>query len=181
MKIFVFVFLLIAPCHAQDVFHHGTRPVDFDRPQIPTDASAALLEPLEVIYPDSAMRRGWEGVAIIAAWIDRRGDVAYAELAESSGHAMLDSVALTAVLSGYFKAAQRDGQPVASRMSIPVEFRLRRDVDAYDAVKSGEELQQEADELSRAKEMLEEEQRRIDEEIRRLKEQQKKDATKDTK
>lgn len=162
---------------AQEGRHHGTRPADFDRPQEPTEQPAALIEPLEVFYPDTAMKAGWEGVCVVAAWIDRGGDVAYAEVARSSGRSMLDSVALDAVLRGYFKAAQRKGRPAGSRLSIPVEFRLRRDENQYDAVKSGEQLEQEAGELRRAREMLEEERRKLQEEIQRLKEQQKRDST----
>jgi len=171
------VFLLTVSVSAQDVLRHGTRPLDFDQTQEPTELAAELLEALDIAYPDTAVRRGWEGVSIIAAWIDRHGDVAYAELAQSSGYGMLDSAALQAVLRGYFKAAQRGGRPVGSRLSIPVEFRLRRDENAYDAVKSGEQLEQEADEIRRAKEMLEEEQRRVEEEIRRLREQIRKDSS----
>jgi len=177
MKILLFLFLLILPCRAQDVLHRGTRPADFDRPQPPTGKPAELLEPLDVAYPDTAMRRGWEGVSVVAAWVDRRGAVTYAEVSGSSGFTPLDSIALEAVLQGYFKAAQRNGRPVGTRVSIPVEFRLRRDEDEYDAIKSSEQLQQEAQELRRAREMYEEEQRRIEEEIRQLKERLKRDTT----
>ena len=176
MKAILLFLLIPIACLAQDPLRHGTRPADFDRPQPPTEQAAELMEPLEVAYPDTAMKQGWEGVAVVAAWIDRRGDVVYAEVARSSDHVLLDSIALQSVLRGYFKAAQRGGRPVGSRVSIPVEFRLRRDRENYDAVKSGEELQQEAEELRRAREMLEEERRRLQEEIRRLKEKQAADS-----
>lgn len=153
---------------------YGTRPVDFDDMQEPTDEAAVLLDPLEVSYPDSAMKRGWEGVAVVAAWIDRSGYPVYAEVQESSGHGDLDGLALQAVIKGNFKAARRNGRNVGARVTIPVEFRLRREHESYDAVKSEQQLQKEADELRRAREMLEEEQQRLEEEIRLLKEQQKK-------
>ncbi len=161
--------------------HFGDRPRGFDAAQAPTDEAAALLDPLEVAYPDSAMRSGMEGVALIAAWVDARGYVVYGELRESSGHAMLDSVALRAVRRGNFKAARRAGENVASRVSIPVEFRLRRDEENYDAAKSEEALQQEAEELRRAKQMLEEERLRLEEELRRLKEEREKKLQQDNK
>ncbi len=167
--------LCTLPVHAQETTSRfGTRPVDFDDVQHPTDQPAELVEPLEVQYPDSALRRGWEGVAVVAAWIDRRGDVVYGELRESSGHPPLDNIALNAVRRGYFKSARRDGLNVGSRVTIPVEFRLRRAEENYDAGKSEEQLQQEAGELRRAREMLEEERLRLEEELRLLKEQQKK-------
>ncbi|MDT8323389.1 MAG: energy transducer TonB [Bacteroidota bacterium] len=152
--------------HAQQF---GERPAAFDAVQTPTDEAAELIDPLEVEYPDSALRSGMEGVALIAVWIDERGYAVYGELRESSGHALLDSLALRAVRRGNFKAARRAGKNVASRVSIPVEFRLRRDEENYDATKSGEQLQQEAEELRRAKQMLEEERLRLEEELRRLK------------
>lgn len=163
--------------HAQEF---GERPRDFDATQTPTDEAAVLIDPLEVPYPDSAMRSGLEGVTLIATWIDDRGYAVYGEVRESSGHALLDSIALRAVRRGNFKAARRGGKNVSSRVSIPVEFRLRRDAENYDAVKSEEQLQQEAEELRRAKQMLEEERLRLEEELRRLKEQRK-DAEREVK
>jgi len=151
---------------------HGVKPQGFDSPQTPTDVPAALLEPLETHYPTKAVEQRIEGVVMIAAWIDDKGYVLYAEVTTSSGHEVLDEAALASVVDGYFRAAKRNGHPVASRVSIPVEFRLHRDEDEYDAVKSPEQLMQERDELRRAREMLEEEQRKLEEEIRLLKEQQ---------
>jgi TonB family protein len=167
------VILAVTLCSAIDspLFgqQFGERPGGFDAAQAPTDEAAALVDPLEVEYPDSALRSGMEGVALIAVWIDERGYAVYGELRESSGHAVLDSIALRAVRRGNFKAARREGKNVASRVSIPVEFRLRRAEEEYDAAKSGEELQEEAEELRRAKQMLEEERLRLEEELRRLK------------
>ncbi|MCB2203644.1 energy transducer TonB [bacterium] len=149
----------------------GTRPAEFDQPQAPTEEAVRLLEPLEVEYPDWAMRQRIEGVSIVAVWIDAKGAPAYGELRESSGHAVLDSIALRAVRRGIYKAARREGTNVASRVSIPVEFRLRRDEDHYDATKSGEQLEQESEELRRARDMLHEEQQRLEAERKSLEEE----------
>ncbi len=161
---------------AQEPLSHGTRPSGFDSVQEPTERPAALLDGLEVTYPESAHKQRLEGVSIIAAWIDRQGYVPYAEVHESSGHRFLDSIALRAVVRGDFRAAQRNGRTVGSRVTIPVEFRLQRDEDQYDAVKSEEQLRQEAEELRRARQMIEEERIRLEEEIRRLKQRQKSDT-----
>ncbi|MCZ7557515.1 MAG: energy transducer TonB [Bacteroidia bacterium] len=171
--VLILIFLLAPVLPAQPAqLKYGHKPADFDGTQRPTEQAAELQQPLELRYPEAAASRNIEGVAIVAAWIDEKGYVAYAEVTKGSGYGMLDSAALDAVVAGDFKAAKRSGLPVASRVSIPVEFRLRRVSDEYDAAKSSEELEKEREELRRAKEMLEAEQRQLEEELRRLKEQQ---------
>jgi TonB family protein len=150
----------------------GEKPADFDGVQQPTERPAVLNTPLEVRYPDSAMQSQRQGMVLVSAWIDRNGYVTYAEVTRGSGHTDLDIEALRAVVEGDFNAARRDGTRCASRVSVPVEFRLSRSEDEYDAVKDSEQLRQEAEELRRARDMLQEEQRQLEEEIRRLKEQQ---------
>ncbi|MBE0644144.1 MAG: energy transducer TonB [Bacteroidetes bacterium] len=156
---------------------YGEKPVGFDGAQAPTDRAASLNTPLEVRYPDSAMRAQRQGVAVVAAWIDAKGYVIYAEVRRPSGHEDLDAEALRAVVDGDFKPAWRDGKPCASRISVPVEFRLKRSEEEYDAVKTGEQLEQEAEELRRARQMLEEEQRKLEEELRQMKEEKQKKET----
>jgi TonB family protein len=110
----------------------------------------------------------------VAAVVDQGGTVTYAEVRESSGHAMLDTAALDAVVNGYYRAARRDGKAVKSRITIPVEFRLDGDTERTQSDKSPGQLEKEKRELENAKRMLEEEQRQLQEEIERLKAQQKK-------
>ncbi|MFZ1729679.1 MAG: energy transducer TonB [Bacteroidota bacterium] len=175
-KLFLFMLLFTLTSQAQTLTW-GDKPVDFDGVQTPTERPASLNSPLEVRYPDSAMRAHRQGVAVVAAWIDAKGYVAYAEVQRGSGHADLDAEALRSVADGDFKAAWRNDNPCASRISVPVEFRLKREEDDYDAVKTGEQLQQESDEIRRSKQMLEEEQWKLEEELRLLKEAQKKKKT----
>ncbi len=175
-SVLLLLFFFAAAAQAQPL-SHGVKPGGFDGMQTPTDRAAALNSPLEVHYPDSAMQAQRQGVTVVAAWIDAKGFVPYAEVQKGSGHPDLDTEALRAVLDGDFKPAWRDGKPCASRVSVPVEFRLQRSRDEYDAVKSDEQLQQESDELRRARQMLEEEQRQLEEEIRRMKEESEKKKT----
>lgn len=170
MKILLFLLFLASTAAAQTLTH-GTKPVDFDGTQEPTDRAAALNTPLEVRYPDDAMRARRQGVTIVAAWVDAKGYVTYAEVRRSSGHGDLDAEALRAVVEADFKAAWRADKPCASRVSIPVEFRLGREEDEYDAVKTEEQLRQEADELRKAKQMLEEEERLLMEELHKAREE----------
>jgi TonB family protein len=150
----------------------GTKPDNFNAAQKATDAPARLKQPLDVVYPDTAMKKKLEGIVIVSAFIDASGSVVYGEVERSSGFRLLDSAALSIVRDGNFIAAQRDGKRTASRMTIPVEFRLNRD--DWDADKTVEELQEEKRDLEKHKKMLEEERRKVDEELRLLKEARKK-------
>ena len=173
---FLLLLLIASALHAQEVrdavISFGIRPDDFDRTQSPTDTPVGFAEPLEVRYPETAVRLRIEGITIVAAAIDGGGSVTYAEVRSSSGNAMLDSAALDAVIRGYYKAARRDGKAVESRITIPVEFRLGGNAERYQSDKTPEQLMREKQELEKAKEMLEDEERRLQEEIRILKEKQ---------
>ncbi|MCM2287951.1 MAG: TonB family protein [Sulfuritalea sp.] len=80
-------------------------------------AQAALSEHL--FYPPEAVARGLEGEVVLLLTLTESGQVASAEIARSSGHALLDQAALA--------AAQRLGSlPGNARQTLfPVSFRLR--------------------------------------------------------
>jgi TonB family protein len=152
----------------------GVKPVDFDDAQYSVDAPAKLKQPLEVTYPDSAMKRKLEGIVIISAAIDRDANVTYAEISTGSGYRLLDSAALAAVKDAYFIAARQGNKRVASRMTIPVEFRLDQGGDSWNVDKTTEQLREDKADLERQKKMIEDEKKKVEEELRRLKEAQKK-------
>ena len=135
----------------------GTKPDGFNASQKATDTPVRLKQPLDVAYPDSAMKKRMEGVVMVSAFISARGDVDYGEVEWGSGFRLLDSAALAVVRDGHFVAAQRNGKRVSARITIPVEFRLNRK-EWY--ARSAEELEQDG--------------RKVDEELQRLKEAQKK-------
>jgi protein TonB len=77
---------------------------------------AALVK--EDFYPREAIERGIEGDVIVLLTLTASGGVADATVATSSGHAMLDAAALTAV-------RRIAGLPSAQRqVLLPVQFRL---------------------------------------------------------
>jgi protein TonB len=79
-------------------------------------AMAALVK--EDFYPREAIERGIEGDVIVLLTLTASGGVADATVATSSGHAMLDAAALTAV-------RRIAGLPSAQRqVLLPVQFRL---------------------------------------------------------
>ncbi len=159
------MFVLCAPLTRAQSW--GERPSDFDAVQVPVDEPARLAEPLEIEYPDAAVRRRLEGVVIVAVAIDRSGVLVYAEVRRSSGHAVLDSAALVAVRRADFRAAKRGGERVASRASIPIEYRLAGG-ETWDVEKTPDELKQDTREIEQSKQMIDAERARIDAEIRRL-------------
>lgn len=76
-------------------------------------------------YPRLARKLGHEGVVQLEALISVAGRVDDLRIAASSGHESLDAAALEAVRSWRFSAGQRNGQPVAMRVRVPVRFSLR--------------------------------------------------------
>ncbi len=149
----------------------GERPPNFDGVQAPTHKSAALLEPLDVVYPDSAVDARMQGIALVATYIDEKGIVSYGEVEKSSGYPLLDRAALDAVRQGNFKAAWRDNHPVGSRISIPVEFRLP-DSEDWNVDKSEGELKEDVEHLRQSKKNIQDEAAKLEEELKRLKAQQ---------
>lgn len=95
-----------------------------------TPTGEVLARPLYTInppppYPRLARKLGHEGVVQLEALISVAGRVDDLRIAASSGHESLDAAALEAVRSWRFSAGQRNGQPVAMRVRVPVRFSLR--------------------------------------------------------
>ena len=102
-------------------------PTTFSPPGVTSGANNAEPE-----YPLLARRRGFEGTLVVRATVAPDGKVIATDLLESSGHRVLDESALAAIGRWHFKPAQRNGQPTAGKLDIPIEFRL---VDARARVK----------------------------------------------
>ena len=56
--------------------------------------------------------------------IDRAGQVSAVELAQTSGSAVLDAVAIERAWNWKFNPATENGEPVESRIRVPVVFSL---------------------------------------------------------
>lgn len=89
----------------------------------PGTTQAALAprrpEPPPNYYPPEAVLRGIEGEALVQLALDPSGRILSAQLARSSGHAILDEAALRAVRS--LKTVPGGGREAM----LPVRFRLR--------------------------------------------------------
>jgi protein TonB len=78
----------------------------------------------EPIYPDEAARRGEHGVVILLIQVSPEGLPDLVDVVQSSGFSRLDRAARDAVVTWRFVPAVRDGQPVASSLSLRVQFQL---------------------------------------------------------
>jgi periplasmic protein TonB len=96
-------------------------------------ATAALVPPRPVAgmetnraptYPEIARRRGEEGRVVLRVSVSVDGMPLDVEVMGTSGHASLDSAALSAVRKWRFIPATRAGKSVPAVAEVPVRFRL---------------------------------------------------------
>jgi protein TonB len=76
-------------------------------------------------YPSRAVELGQQGEALVRVRLDPDGNAAEILLWRGTGFELLDRSALAAVRGWHFLPAQRNGQPVAAWVEIPVRFHLR--------------------------------------------------------
>lgn len=78
-------------------------------------------------YPESAVKFGIQGRVVVEFIIEKDGSIKEVNILESTGDDLLDQEAIKVVkASPKWKPARISGEPVRSRVSIPIEFRLRR-------------------------------------------------------
>jgi TonB family protein len=76
-------------------------------------------------YPEFARKDGIEGKVLVEATINEAGEIIDTRIVESLC-TECDREAIQAIYSVRWKAATKQGVPVASRVSIPISFRLRK-------------------------------------------------------
>jgi protein TonB len=72
-------------------------------------------------YPDQMKAKHMKGVVVVKCTIDAQGNVVEPSIEKTSNEGF-DQAALDAVKKWKFKPAQRDGNPVEKRVSIPIRF-----------------------------------------------------------
>ena len=75
-------------------------------------------------YPVLARKKGWEGRVIIQANIDKKGNVKFIKVSESSGFKVLDDVSVETLKTWKFKPAMLGSKFVDDTVYIPVKFVL---------------------------------------------------------
>ncbi len=75
-------------------------------------------------YPWLARVQGWEGRVLLGVRVRPDGRGSHVEVAESSGHGVLDDAARRAIEAWQFIPAKRFDHPVSTELELPVRFRL---------------------------------------------------------
>ncbi len=110
-----------------------TAPLPQNIEQAPAAGGPAVQAPAPLAdqspsprYPAEAMRRGDAGTVVLQVAVDAEGRPASIDIAARSGSRDLDRAAVEAVSRWRFEPA-RDaaGNPVAGRLSVPIDFKLR--------------------------------------------------------
>ncbi len=78
------------------------------------------------IYPHQSIRRNQEGTTLIRAKVSRSGGIEKLMIYQSSGYALLDQAAMTAVQKWEFEPAKQNGLIVSSWVQVPVNFVLEK-------------------------------------------------------
>ncbi|MEZ9832913.1 TonB family protein [Vibrio breoganii] len=81
-------------------------------------------KPTPVSYPRLAQKRGWQGSTLVEIWIDEDGEQIKQTVVNSSGHKLLDEAALNAVSEWQFQHRNEQGQRIAYRVQVPINFQL---------------------------------------------------------
>lgn len=82
-------------------------------------------KPTPVTYPRIARKKGLEGKVLIEVWLDEQGNQIKQLLLESSGHRVLDERALSTIKEWRFSNQLEQGQAIAHRVQIPINFQLQ--------------------------------------------------------
>lgn len=77
-------------------------------------------------YPAGSLRRGEEGVVVIAVDLDAAAKIRQARVSQSSGHESLDRVTLEAVQRCRFTPAQEDGVSKASVADVRFTWKIQK-------------------------------------------------------
>ena len=77
-------------------------------------------------YPPDALRNGESGTVLLRVHVGADGLPSAIDLVQSSRSRSLDRAASNAVKRWRFRPAQRDGQPVAGEVQIPIAFNAER-------------------------------------------------------
>lgn len=75
-------------------------------------------------YTPEARKKKIEGAVTLAIVVDTKGDVADAKVVKGLGHG-LDENAVIAVKEWKYAPAEKDGEPIAVKMEVTVDFFLR--------------------------------------------------------
>lgn len=100
----------------------AVKPTGADVPDQPPLPLAAHCQ--SPIYPSRAVQRGWVGTVVARLNVSTTGEVLSVVLEESSGHDLLDKVALASLATWRFQPGVRSGVVEEMEVIKRIEFRL---------------------------------------------------------
>ncbi|GEM_PF-1676478 len=102
----------------------GRITVEADAFNRPVSLKTAALVQAPVKYPVASLKRGHEGRVLLDFAIDAKGRVRGFVVRRSSGSDRLDAAAMTAAKGWSFEPEVQNGNAVAARALMPVDFRI---------------------------------------------------------
>lgn len=93
----------------------------------PADRAAEPAARVQPTYPAAALRSREEGTVLLRVEVDAQGNPTSVEVENSSRSRELDRAARDAVRQWSFSPAIENGQPVASTVTVPVDFRVEEE------------------------------------------------------
>lgn len=90
----------------------------------PADRPATPVARMRPTYPPTAFRAKQQGTVLLRVAVDAQGYVSGVDVVRPSVSPELDRAAISAMQEWTFEPAIKAGQPVASMVEVPVEFKL---------------------------------------------------------
>jgi protein TonB len=104
----------------------STGSTAYTRGAVFLDALPIVTENSPPAYPRIAKRRGWDGDVLLLVQVNKMGQVLKVQIDRSSGHGVLDQVAIKAVRNWRFHAARFNDQPVNAEVMVPIRFEFQK-------------------------------------------------------
>lgn len=104
-------------------------PVPIPAPNVATATGSSSATPVHhpaPRYPPRALRNGDAGTVLLQVHVDMQGNPEQVDVVQSSRSRDLDREAKRTVEQWRFKPATRNGQAVASKVLVPVDFKPQR-------------------------------------------------------
>jgi protein TonB len=99
-------------------------PARVEEPVTEPSGYAGYLNNPVPVYPKAAQRMGMQGRVVLRVRVLASGQVGEVEVRQSSGRALLDEAALTAVKGWTFAPAKRGNTAIDAWTQVPIDFKL---------------------------------------------------------
>jgi len=91
----------------------------------PTYSDSNLKNPAPV-YPPEALRQRIEGTVVVYTEVLPNGESGQVEVAQSSGHRILDAAAVATIKKWRFTPGTQNGRTTTQWVQIPITFRIEQ-------------------------------------------------------